>query len=508
MSKDNYKITSLASAVSLGVASIIGSGWLFAPYFAAKYSGSLSLFSWILAALICLILALMLSELTSLYPVRGLVSRLFSLSHNRDLGFIISSSYWVSTILFAPAEAQATVQYLSFLFPQFQKIVLDYDTFTNIGYLIMVILIVIYCLINYWGIKIMSKVSNIITLFKLIVPISTAIILMCTTFHFNNFVSYKNTFAPYGASSIFTTVIYGGVFYSFLGFTSMASFVAEIKNPQRNIPIALTLSIIICLSIYLVLQVAYIAAVPPSMLINGWYNVFFTSPLIQLILLFNLNFWAIILYVDAFVSPSSAALIIVATSSRALSSMAEDKQLPKFLAHAHPKFNFSRISLFITMLSCIAVIIFLKTWHEVIIVITSLQLLTYISIPLSLAKLRSNNNLSEGFRLKGAKFLCFVIFLIISYLLTKAGFKQTLYTLILNLILFSIYLFGSYKLNFKKILNGVLSSWSLLSYLIIITLFNYIDLKYKVNSTLEIILFLVFGIFSYLAILYQKDYSS
>lgn len=501
-------MTNIVSMVLLGVSSIIGSGWLFAPYFAAKYSGPLSLISWVLAASICLILVLMLTEIVSLYPIKGLLSRLLTLSHNKDLGFVMASSYWFSTILFAPAEAQTTVQYISFLFPSFKKNLMHYDEFTILGYIIVAVLIVIYCFINYWGLKFMSKISNIITLFKLIIPLGTGIILLCTTFNSTNFFSYRSTFAPYGITSIFTTLIYGGVFYSFLGFTSMAAFVSEVSNPKRNIPLVLILSIIICLVIYLVLQVAYIGSIPPYMLLNGWHNVFFTSPLIQLILLFKLNYWSVILYIDAFVSPSSAGLIIIASSTRALSSMAEDKQAPNFLSKTNMRFNFSRSSLIVTMIACIVAVVFFKTWHDIIILVTSLQLLTYISIPLSLVKFRMVKKDSyRSFKLIGGNILGFLMFLTISYILTKEGFKEALYTLFLNIIVFIIYIYSKYKFNYIKMLQSILSAWSIFVYLIIIAMFNFFDLQHIISNVLEIIIFFVFGIVSYIILLYQKNYN-
>ncbi|MDE4938399.1 APC family permease, partial [Francisella tularensis subsp. holarctica] len=80
-------------------------------------------------------------------------------------------------------------------------------------------------------------------------------------------------------------------------------------NPKSNSPLALTGFILICLIIYLMLQVAFIGALPSRFLAHGWHQLNFTSPLAQLMLLLNLIVFAIGLYIDAAISPSGTATV-------------------------------------------------------------------------------------------------------------------------------------------------------------------------------------------------------
>ena len=61
------KQPNLFSAITIGVGSIIGSGWLFASYYAAKYAGPISILSWVIGAILALSLALLLAEIATMY---------------------------------------------------------------------------------------------------------------------------------------------------------------------------------------------------------------------------------------------------------------------------------------------------------------------------------------------------------------------------------------------------------------------------------------------------------
>ncbi|MGV3278155.1 APC family permease [Rickettsiales bacterium LUAb2] len=504
--KNTPQINSLFSIIAIGVTSIIGSGWLFSAYYTAQFAGSMSILSWILGASFALLLALMLAEIATMFPVKGLTARLLSLSHNKDYGFVISSTNWLSTILIIPSEAQATVQYVSYLYPNLQTTIMTNGSLNILGLLFVAFLIIIYGIINYWGVKTLSKVTNILFVFKLLVPLISAIVLICTSFHVSNFTSYHNTFAPYGISSAFTAIITGGIFYSFLGFGSITTFAAEVKNPKRNIPIALFASIMICLVVYLLLQVAFIGSIPTNMITNGWHNINFSSPIVQLVLLFNLHFLSIVLYIDAVVSPSGTAITYTGSAGRTLTGMAHDNQMPKFFSNVHEKFNISRRSLVTSVLACFVVLLFFKSWHAIMIVISAFQLLTCAAIPLALAKFRDTHPDQErSFKLCFGKTISFIVFNVINYFMIQTGFKALLFTLLCHVIIFIIYIFSNYKNNIKKHINAFLSAWSIFLYLAIITIFGYLNDKNLVANALHLIIFFIISSVLYFIMLNQKD---
>jgi len=342
----------LFSAICIGIGSIIGSGWLFASYYAAKFAGPIAVASWIIGAIISLVIALLLAEVATMFPENGLFSRLLTISHNRDIGFIIAISNWLAIVMVIPSEAVATIQYLGNIFPNIaNKIFID-DGLTTLGSISAICIMLIYALLNYWGIRSLTKSNNIITSIKIFIPILTGLIIMKSAFHIDNFTSYKSTIAPYGIDKAFSSIVTCGIFYAFCGFNMITVFARELKNPQKNIPIALCSAIIICLIIYLLLQISFIGGVNPQSVAKGWNNLHFTSPFAELSILLGINWLSIVLYADAALSPSGTGIIYLGSGARMINAMAEDKQTFKWFAPIHPHYNISRASLLFTLFCC------------------------------------------------------------------------------------------------------------------------------------------------------------
>ena len=142
----------IISATFLGISSIIGSGWLFAPYKAAQVAGPASIYSWIIAAVIISLLALCFAELAGLYPRRGLSAIIPTLSHNRFFGFPFAVSNWLGIVAVIALEATATIQYLINLFPSLQHTFYNHAQLTTAGLALALILIFLFFIINFWGI--------------------------------------------------------------------------------------------------------------------------------------------------------------------------------------------------------------------------------------------------------------------------------------------------------------------------------------------------------------------
>ena len=379
----------LFSGMAIGISCMIGSGWLFASYYASQYAGPICLLSWVIGAILALFLALLLAEIATMYKERGLFSRLLSISHkNKDYGFVVAISNWAGMLIIIPSEAMATVQYVSTMDPAWSKYIFVNGSMTGLGLSLVAALIAVYGLINYWGVRSLATANNIITIFKLAIPAITGILLIATAFHTSNFTSYKHTVAPYGVGAALGAVVNAGVFYAFYGFSMIAVFGAELKNPKKNIPRALIGSVVICLVIYLVLQVAFIGALPQGMVAQGWHKLHFTSPLAQLLLLVNLNVWSVILYIDSAVSPSGTGIVYAGSAARMLTGMAYDKQAPKYFDKVHPIFNLSRRSLLSGLVLCLIVVFFFKSWQSLVVLVSVFQLLACLAVPVAFTKLR------------------------------------------------------------------------------------------------------------------------
>ena len=97
--------------VSLG--SIIGSGWLLGALTAAERAGPASVLSWILAAGMLSLLALVYAELGATYPVAGGAARFPYYSHGPIAGFTAGWASWLQAVFIAPIEVLAAITYVN-----------------------------------------------------------------------------------------------------------------------------------------------------------------------------------------------------------------------------------------------------------------------------------------------------------------------------------------------------------------------------------------------------------
>src|SRR3990167_6180399 len=101
----------------LSMNGIIGSGWLFAPLYAAKIAGPAAIFAWIIGGAAACLVAFTFAELTAMLPVAGGTAHIPQLSHGAFASFILSWIAWMTSLILAPIEVQAVLQYASLFFP-------------------------------------------------------------------------------------------------------------------------------------------------------------------------------------------------------------------------------------------------------------------------------------------------------------------------------------------------------------------------------------------------------
>lgn len=505
------KKPNLFSAISIGVSSIVGSGWLFASYKTAQYTGPIAILSWIIGAALAFLIALLLAEIATIFHKEtGLFARLITITHNRDYGFIVSLSNWLAMVVSIPGEAEATLQYLAMAFPKISYLIFANDHFTKLGTLFVFVILFGYGILNYWGIKLLTRANNVITIIKLVVPALTAIIIFAAAFHPQNFTSFHGTIAPYGYGRALTAVVTCGIFYSFYGFSMITIFAKELKNPQRNIPLALGGSVILCLIIYMMLQVSFIGAIDPNIIATkGWHSLYFSSPLAQLAVLLGINWLSLVLYVDAAVSPSGTAIVYLGSGTRMFSGMAEDKQMPKIFSHVHPVHKISRLALLLSLGVCMVLVVCFDNWSKIMIVVSVFQLIACVAVPIAFIKLRLDND-PQLFKDRTFKmpcgFLCsYLAYLAITYLLTQSGSLPLITSFLFHALFFLVYCSVYYKKPHLTI-KALLSSLSMFTYLLMIAIFGYLHELNKMRDPLFILVFITIASINFYFLIQQKSY--
>lgn len=383
------KKISLVSATALSIATMVGSGWLFSAQLSARYAGNLAFLAWILAALFVMGVGLCLASVVEVFPVTGATSRSSALSHNNIFGMPFAFANWFGILVVVANEAQATGQYLFAALKN--STLMRGDQVTVLGKGCEVAIILLYLLINFYGIKLLSRFNNVLTIIKIVVPLATILLLLTTHFDKTNFHLATNT--VYNANSVIKALIGAGLIYSMNGYQTIASFAGEVKNSRRNVPLAIILSICIVTGLYLALQFAFMGAVPHQALMNGWSRLNFASPLYQLAIILNLNVLAISLVADSVVSPSGTGCAYLGSTSRMLFGMAKQGQFPSWFAKINPGEVFSRRALLFNYVVATVVLLCGDTWAGLMVLVTGCNVIGYMAAPISMGAIKPKNRI-------------------------------------------------------------------------------------------------------------------
>src|SRR5690348_11853574 len=155
-----------ATLFMLSMNGIIGSGWLFAPLYAAKIAGSAAIVSWLIGGFAAILIAFTFAELSTMLPIAGGTARIPQLSHGAFASFILSWIAWLSSLLMTPIEVQAVLQYASLFFPSLMHEANGVPVLSIWGYVWAAILMLSLCLVNIVSYRGLMRFNFILFVFK------------------------------------------------------------------------------------------------------------------------------------------------------------------------------------------------------------------------------------------------------------------------------------------------------------------------------------------------------
>ncbi|RQU90595.1 APC family permease [Burkholderia cepacia] len=457
-----------------GLGSIIGSGWLFGAWHASKIAGPAAIIAWVIGAVVVLAIALTYSELGTTFPESGGMVRYARYSHGALVGFIAAWANWISIVSVIPIEAIASVQYMaSWPYPWAHALMVG-DELTLHGLFASALLVIVYFMLNYWGVKLFVKTNTAITVFKFLVPGATILGLTWSGFHQDNFaLGVGGQFAPYGWSAILTAVATSGIVFSFNGFQSPVSLAGEARNPSRSIPFALIGSILLALVIYVLLQVAFIGAVSPSSIAAGWHGLNFSSPFAELAIAVNLNWLAVLLYVDAFVSPSGTGSIYTATTARMIYAMERNRTMPSVFGTIHPVYGVPRAAMWFNLAVSFVFMFFFRGWGALAAVISVATVISFLTGPVSVMALQKHaSDLPRPLRIPGMSVIAPFAFVCASLVLYWARWPLTGQIILLIVAALPIYLYYQSKAGWENFPSELRSAWWMVAYLPVMALLS------------------------------------
>lgn len=451
---------------------MIGSGWLFSPFISAQMAGSNALVSWILAALFMLLIALPLCELGAMLPIAGGMANYPSFTHGKEVGFIFAWTAWLSYVVMTPIEIQAILQYSSHFFPGLMR----QHTGANLqlsayGYVTAIGIMFFVVVLNSFGIKLLAEANKYTSILKFLLPGIAIVALLHTAPTFENI--HIEVSHALNWEQIFSALSVGGVIFAFTGFQNGLVLAGEVKNPQRNVPIAILGAVLIGFVLYFMLQLAFIAAVPQKYLAGGWHNLSFpgeSGPLVGLTLLLGLGVVAMLLLFDAAFSPFGTTLVYTAATSRILYGMAVQGHVPKFFLTLN-KHKIPYITLYANFFAGTLVFLPFPGWQKMVAFLSSTSILSYGIGPICLLALRTlSPNTPRPFKLAASTFFCHAAFYACNLMLYWCGFSNLwkLYIAIWIGILISLFQQRSHFFQRMAKINwflGYMTALLVLSYL-------------------------------------------
>lgn len=327
---------SLPYVIAITIGGMLGSGIFVLPGFAASLTGSSVWLAYLIAALCILPAALSKSELATAMPSSGGTYVYIERAFGPLFGTISGIGLWLSLLLKSSFALIGLGAYLAVL------INLD-DNLTKLvalGFLCFIMFL------NVFGVKKVGKVQIVVVSISLICLVSIFLI----GFPLVN-PDYLTPFLSNGNTGLVSTVAF--VYISYAGVTKVAAIAGEIKNPDRNLPLAMILSLVTIAGVYVFIAFVLVGNIPIKDLATDIRPIYTVSNII------GGKYFGYAAAAVGVLTLMSMANSGVLASSRFPFAMARDKLLPSFLERLHSKYLTPVISILITCITMAFVIVFL-----------------------------------------------------------------------------------------------------------------------------------------------------
>ncbi|GMN07916.1 amino acid permease [Croceitalea sp. MTPC5] len=316
---------------------MLGSGIFVLPGLAAAKTGSSVWVAYLLAAICILPAALSKSELATAMPSSGGTYVYIERAFGPLFGTIAGFGLWLS-LLFKSAFALVG-------FGAYLSILVSIDA--GLTKYVAVLFLSLILFLNIMGVKKVGKVQIFIVSLSLV---TLALILL-----FGLPKTSSDLLEPFltdGNMGLFSTVAF--VYISYAGVTKVAAIAGEIKNPGKNLPRAMILSLFIMTIIYVSVAFVLVGNIPLSALQTD------IKPIYTIARILGGSYVGYIAALIGVITLISMANSGVLAASRFPFAMAIDKLLPEFMGTIHSKYLTPVVTIVMTCFLMAMVILFLE----------------------------------------------------------------------------------------------------------------------------------------------------
>lgn len=248
----------ISTAMATVVGCVIGSGVFFKPqaiYTATGGAPGLGILAWVITGLVCIAAAMTFAEVAIMIPKTGGMVVYLEEAFGKKVGFLAG---WMQTILFYPAMIAA----LAVIFAEQATLFVG----ASMKFPIAIGVIIFVILLNNLGSSVGGAAQVLFTVCKLI-PLGVLMV-----FGFIRGSGANPVLTPMIGEGLSPVVVLGqlmiAVLFAFEGWTNVGAIAGEMKNPGKDLPIAIVGGVSVIVAVYFVINLAYLWVLPASELMN------------------------------------------------------------------------------------------------------------------------------------------------------------------------------------------------------------------------------------------------
>lgn len=393
----------------LGIGAIIGTGiFVVTGVAAAEHAGPALIISFVLSGLACIFAALCYAEFASNVPVSGSAYTYSYATFGELIAWILGWDLILEYGFASAAVASGWSGYFQGLLAGFgihfpKAITSAFDpangTFVDVPAIIIVFLLT---LLLSQGAKKSTRLNNIMVIIKLVV-----VLLFIGVGVWYVKPANWTPFMPFGFSGVATGA--ATIFFAYIGFDAVSTAAEEVKNPQRNMPIGIIASLLVCTVLYIVVSAILTGIVPYNLL--GVKN-----PVAFALTYIHQDWVAGFISIGAITGITTVLLVLLYGQSRLFYAIGRDGLLPKVFSKVDEKKQTPVVNSWIICLlvSVIAGFVPLSKLAELTNIGT---LFAFMTVSVGILYLRKNNQVPKtGFRVPFVPYIPILAFLFCGYL--------------------------------------------------------------------------------------------
>ena len=441
----------LFDVTNLVVGAIIGADIYVASSFGAQYLGTFSLAVWVIAGGIAIVIALCFAQCAGTIPRVGGPYAYAKEAFGPFTGFVVGWSLWFAELISLAVFPLAFTQYFMFFFPNLDPI---------LQAVMKILFVVFLASTNIVGVKAAGRTNDVLTIAKL-APLVFFSIAGIAWIFFNPSIAAANFTTP---SPAFDFASFGTVlvliFWAYAGFEISTIPAEEISEPQKTIPKAIVLGIVIVIVFYLTTNAilfgvrnATLLAGDIAPLAKAGNSIFSSNALLALV-------GGGIIGVGALISVAGSNESGMLGTSRLGYALAADGLFPRVFARVHPKFKTPYMSIAIQSgMAIVAAII--GSLKLLIAVSVFFMAVAYLATCASIFMFR-RRRLTQKFRLRGGLVIAALGILLSAFLISQCTPVQIALGVALLLAGVPIYIWYTPKKEITELKETLLSRENIL----------------------------------------------